>query len=181
MINEAFKASKGKTLTGKYILFIDPSKPENKETFKYKDILRKHGAEWSLSPKFRNIFPAHRMGFWFWWIGSTEDQWRNVYAKFIEPALKEIHGLEKASPEESQSSLVASLDALISDVSAAETTASGEGGITPQSKEEVQDKLLSFKEKLDISTVMKNTRKLCVLFLHSKMHRDIHIALSIQF
>ena len=173
MINEAFKASKGKTLTGKYILFIDPSKPENKETFKYKDILRKHGAEWSLSPKFRNIFPAHRMGFWFWWIGSTEDQWRNVYAKFIEPALKEIHGLEKASPEESQSSLVASLDALISDVSAAETTASGEGGITPQSKEEIQDKLLGFKEKLvnlDSDEEYKETMRIILAFKNAQGH-----------
>lgn len=173
MINEAFKASKGKTLNGKYILYIDPSKPENKETFKYKDIIKKHGAEWSLSPKFKNTFPPHRMGFWFWWIGSTEDQWRNVYAKFIEPALKEIHGLEGASDEESQSSLIASVDALISDVSAAETTASGEGGITPQSKEEIQNKLLSFKEKLvnlESDEDYKETMRIILAFKNAQGH-----------
>ena len=84
-LNEAFVISKRTDQKGNYIAYIDPNKPENKETFKYKDIFKNHGARWNNDYKF-----------WFWYIGKTKDQWQNVYSHFIEPALKEVHGLESA-------------------------------------------------------------------------------------
>jgi hypothetical protein len=173
-ISEAFGASKGKTTNGKNIIYIDPSKPENKETFKYKDVLKNHGAEWSQSLKFRNIFPPHRQGFWFWFIGDSKDQQEKAYKYFIEPALKQIHGLEGATSEESEASLIDSVNALISDVQTAPTTATGEeGGITPQDKEEVQSRLLKFKEtlvNLDTDEEYKETMRIILAFKNAQGH-----------
>ncbi len=122
-LNEAFVVSKRVDHNGNNIAYIDPNKPENKETFKYKDVFKNYGAKWSPDGKF-----------WFWYIGKTKDQWQNVYSKFIEPALKEVHRMEGAPEEDSKASLVASLETVIGEVSAAATASSGEEGITPDEK-----------------------------------------------
>ena len=69
-LNEAFVISKRTDQKGNYIAYVDPNKPENKETFKYKDIFKNHGAKWNNDYKF-----------WFWYIGKTKDQWQNVYSQ----------------------------------------------------------------------------------------------------
>jgi len=74
-INEAFVVSKRFDKKGNPIAFIDPTKPENNNTFKYKDILKDYGAKWDGENKY-----------WFWYIGKNKEQWNNVYHKFIEPA-----------------------------------------------------------------------------------------------
>ena len=114
-LNEAFVISKRTDQKGNYIAYVDPNKPENKETFKYKDIFKNHGAKWNNDYKF-----------WFWYIGKTKDQWQNVYSHFIEPALKEVHALEGAPEEESAAALISSLDALLSEISAIPTTTNPE-------------------------------------------------------
>lgn len=135
VLNEAFVLSKKLDNRGNNIAYIDPNKPENKETFKYKDVFKRHGAKWGD-------------GYWFWYIGKTGDQWRNVYSKMIEPALKDVHKLEGASEEESTASLVASLDAVINEVKSAETSETGEGEFKPIEKTELVGRLDKFKEML---------------------------------
>lgn len=160
ILNEAFTVSKKVDDRGNYIAYIDPNKPENKETFKYKDIFKKHGAKWGN-------------GFWYWYIGKTKDQWQNVYGKLIEPALKEVHKLEGAPEEDSKASLVASLDALISDVSSVKAPTTGEEGVTPDEKKAIVDRLAKFKEtlvNLDNDEEFKNTMKTITAFKNSQGH-----------
>lgn len=161
LLTEAFVVSKGKDPAGNLIAYIDPNKPENKETFKYKDIFKTHGAKWGGK-------------YWYWYIGKTKDQWQNVYSKLIEPALKDVHKLEGAPEEESQASLVSSLDAIISDLSGAPTAAPGEEGISPEQKKEVVDRLGRFKDmliNLDNDEEFKRTMKTIAAFKNSQGHQ----------
>lgn len=162
ILNEAFVISKKIDEKGNPIAYIDPNKPENKETFKYKDIFSRHGAKWSSTGRF-----------WFWYIGKTKDQWHNVYQKLIEPALKEVHKLEGALEEESQASLVASLDAVIGEVQAA-TTGDGEDAMTPDVKKNISDGLQKFKEtlvNLDSDEEFKKTMRILTAFRNSQGHQ----------
>jgi len=135
-INEAFSVSRGKDERGNVIAFIDPSKPENAKSFDYRQVFKDHGAKWNPNSKF-----------WYWYVGKTEDQWRNVFSKFIEPALKAVHGKEGASEDDSKAAVIASLDALISQI---ETTpiASTDVKLSPQQEETIKNKLLQFKQRL---------------------------------
>lgn len=162
-LNEAFKVSKRYDLKGNPIAYIDPNIPENKETFKYKDVFKKYGAKWSPDGKY-----------WFWYIGKTKDQWQNVYNKFIEPALREIHKLEGAPEEESKASLIASLDTVIGEVQAAPTSETGEEGITSDEKKNVVDRLAKFKEvlvNLDDDEEFKKTMQIITAFKNAQGHR----------
>lgn len=162
-LNEAFVVSKRIDHNGNNIAYIDPAKPENKETFKYKDVFKKYGAKWSGEGKF-----------WFWYIGKTKDQWQNVYTKFIEPALKEVHKLEGAPEEDSKASLIASLDTVIGEVSAATASPSGEEGITPDEKKNIVDRLAKFKEtlvNLDNDEEFKKTMQILTAFKNAQGHQ----------
>jgi len=162
-LQEAFVVSKRLDQKGNNIAYIDPNKPENKETFKYKDIFKKHGANWNNDYKF-----------WYWYIGKTKDQWQNVYTKFIEPALKEVHALEGAPEEESQASITASLDAVIGELQATPTSVGGEEGITPDEKKNVVDRLSKFKEvlvNLDNDEEFKKTMQTITAFKNAQGHQ----------
>lgn len=148
VINEAFKVSRTDTAKGQPIAFIDPNLPENAKTFEHKDILKKYGAKWSKSPKFKYTFPAHSRGFWFWYIGDTQDKWNNVYKKMIEPALREIHQLEGVSEEESQESILAGLEGLIGKIKTSDPVFDGEVVLSKDDKEKILDKLEGFKKTL---------------------------------
>ena len=164
ILNEAFKVSKKYDLKGNPIAYIDPNLPENTETFKYKDIFKKHGAKWDSNGKF-----------WFWYIGKTEDQWRNVYKRFIEPALKEVHGLEGASEDDSKASLIASLDDIVGEIKSAETSSNIEDGtITDEEKKKIIDKLNGFKEtivNLDNDEEFKKTMQIISSFKNAQGHQ----------
>ena len=163
-LNEAFVISKRTDQKGNYIAYIDPNKPENKETFKYKDIFKNHGARWNNDYKF-----------WFWYIGKTKDQWQNVYSHFIEPALKEVHGLESAPEEESAAALTASLDALLSEITATPATTNPESDteLTTDEKKALIDKLGKFKETLvniDSDEEFKKTMQTILSFKNAQGH-----------
>jgi len=162
ILNEAFVVSKGTDHKGNLIAYVDPTKPENKETFKYKDIFKNRGARWGGK-------------FWFWYIGKTEDQWRKVYSSFIEPALKDVHKLEGAPEEESKSSLVASLDAIVGEIQAATTTndPTSEKELTPEEKKALLEKLSKFKEtivNIDNDEEFKKTMQIVMTFKNAQGH-----------
>lgn len=160
-LNEAFIVSKRYDKKGNPIAYVDPNKPENKDTFKYKDVFKNHGAKWDNENRY-----------WFWYIGKTKDQWQNVYTKFIEPALKAVHSQEGATEEQSKESLIASLDAVIGEVQAAPTTG-GEDGLTPDDKKNVVDRLAKFKEtlvNLDNDEEFKKTMQILTAFKNAQGH-----------
>lgn len=172
-IDEAFKVSRSNDTRGNPIAFLDPNAPENAETFKHKDILKNYGAKWSKSPQFKNIFPPHSTGFWFWFIGATEDKWRTVYDKMIRPALEKVHQAEGASPEDSQAALVASLDAIIEKISTANPVYDTDAVLTPEVKEKIKSKLEDFK--LTITNIkddaeFKETMKKIIAFQSAQGH-----------
>lgn len=159
-LNEAFVLSKALDDKGNNIAYIDPSKPENSKSFEYRQVFKDHGAKWNGK-------------FWFWYIGKTGDQWRNVYAKMIEPALKAVHKLEGAPEEESKASLVASLEAVIAEAKAMPTS-ENEEGITPEEKTATIDRLEKFKETLvniDSDEEFKKTMQAILAQKSSEGHR----------
>lgn len=173
-INEAFKVSRTKDLRGNPIAFIDPNAPENKNTFAYKQIFKDAGAEWSASPKFRNIFPPHSQGFWFWFIGKSEDQWRNAYERRIKPALEKVHSMEGVSDEESKESLIASLDAIIEKIQSAPPTFDSDAILTKEDREKILSKLQDFKTVLtniDSDEEFKATLKKIITFRSAQGHQ----------
>lgn len=162
-LNEAFKISKRLDSNGNNIAYFDPNLPENKETYKYKDIFKNFGAKWNGEYKI-----------WYWYIGKTKDQWQNVYSKFIEPALREVHRLEGAPEEESKASLVSSLDAVIGEVQSAKTSETGDDGITSDEKRNVVDRLAKFKEtlvNLDDDDEFKKTMQIITAFKNAQGHQ----------
>jgi len=148
VLNEAYKVSRSDDLKGNPIAFIDPNAPENKDTYNYVNIFHKYDAKWSKSPQFRNVFPPHDKGFWFWYIGKTEDKWRNFFDWRIKPALEAIHQMEGAGDEESKESVIASLDALVQKISSTQPVFSTELVITDDMKNVITAKLEEFKMKL---------------------------------
>lgn len=147
-ITEAYKVSRTKDQRGNPIAFIDPNAPENKNTFTYRQVFKDYGAEWSMSPKFKNIFPPHSVGFWFWFIGKTEDQWRNTYDRRIKPALEKVHSIEGVPPEESKESLIASLDAIIEKIQTAQPSYDSDVILSKEDKQKILGKLNDFKTML---------------------------------
>jgi len=94
--------------------------------FKYLDILKKHGLDFSGKYKQRDKY-------WFWWVNKKDEQ--ITIDKYIKPALAEIREFENLPLE---------IDELIKDIeegSAAPT-------ITKQQESEVKQKLKDFKEML---------------------------------
>lgn len=173
IVNEAFKISRSNDLRNNPIAFVDPSLPENVKTYEHKDILKNYGAKWSKSPQFRNIFPPHSTGFWFWFIGKTEDNWRSVYNKMIKPALEKVHSAEDVAPEESKESLIASLDAIIEKISTADPVFDTNALLTTEDKETIKDKLEDFK--LTITNIkddkeFKETIKKIMVFKQAQGH-----------
>lgn len=134
---EAFKLSKGKTQNNKNIAFLDPNIPENKDTFKHKDIFKKYGANWDRINKF-----------WFWYIGDTKEQWEKVTEKFIKPALFAAHKAQNATNDESETSIIASIDAIMGDVKKSPTSINNPNLPTEDEKKNVLDRLQKFKEMI---------------------------------
>lgn len=161
-INEAFVISKGRDEKGNAIAFLDPQKAENKDTFKYKDIFKGRGARWNGNGKY-----------WYWFLGKTEDQWRNVFDKMIKPALKDAHQAQDASTEESETSLISSLDAIISDVESATTSSNPEETLTPEDQKKIKNRLSGFKEtlvNLDDDEEFKKTMQAITAFKNAQGH-----------
>ena len=146
ILNEAMNINKTQDLKGNPIAFIDPNSPDNKNTFEYRQIFKDYGAEWSQSPKFRNVFPQHKTGFWFWYIGKTEEQWNNSFNKRIKPALEKVHELEGVPSEDSRESIIASLNSLIGTVQSASVPE--DSSLTDVDKNKIAEKIKQFKERL---------------------------------
>ena len=171
-LNEAFVLSKTKTNNGKNIVYLNPNKPENKDSFTHKDIFKRASANWSQSPKFKNMFPPHSPGFWFWWVGETKDQWYKVYNMFIKPALEKAHKAQGASPEESEASLLASVDELIKEISSTDPPKEM-GGNGVKAIENIKEKLIDFKEKLinlENDEEYKKTMRAIIAFKNAQGH-----------
>lgn len=134
-INEAFVVSKRFDKKGNPIAFIDPTKPENNNTFKYKDILKDYGAKWDGENKY-----------WFWYIGKNKEQWNNVYHKFIEPALKKIHSMENVGEDDSKQSLIKSIENVLEELN--NTPVGSDENVTNNDKFDVKNRLQKFKEML---------------------------------
>lgn len=153
-LKEAFVVSRKTTPEGKIIAYIDPSKPENKNTFAHKQIFKDYGAQ----PYFEGWGNNKKFKFWYWEVGNTKEEWKSAYESKIKPALLKAHAAERATPEESEQSLIATVEALINAV--AETpvvtpetaTAEAESGddehLTPEEKKVIQERLDKFKEQL---------------------------------
>lgn len=150
LINEAFKISKAKDGKGNPIAFIDPKIPENSKTFNYREIFKDHGAQWSASPRFRNVFPKHtsRDGFWFWYVGKTKDKWREIFDKMIKPALEKVHGAEGADEGQSKGAIIHSLDAIIEKIKTSPPKFDDNTIVTKDQTEAIADKLEEFKRRL---------------------------------
>lgn len=162
-LNEVFQISKGRDAKGNIIAYLDPDNPENSDTFKHKDIFKNHGAK----PYVEN----GKFKFWFWYVGKTEDQWRNVFEKLIKPALKKAHQAQDAGESESEQSLVASLDTLISDVE--NTPTEGSGGLPEPEKNKLKADLTQLKERLvnlDNDEEFKKTMKTITAFKNAQGH-----------
>lgn len=147
MLNEAYKISKSNDLRGNPIAYIDPNAPENQNTFEYRNVFKNYGAEWSQSNKFKNIFPAHKTGFWFWYIGKTEDQWRNAFDKRIKPALEKVHSMQGVPSDESKESLLASLETVIDGVKKSNISTEEISDVTVD-KKKILNKLEEFKMRI---------------------------------
>jgi len=164
-LNEAFRVSKGMK-EGNPIAFLDPNNPENKDIYTHKDIFKKYGAK----PYFEN----GKFKYWYWYIGKTEDQWRNVYNKLIKPALLAAHKAQNAPEKESEQSLVASLDALISSVDKTPTgEGGGEGTMSNKDKVKLKADLSQLKEKivnLDNDMEFKKTMQTIAAFKNAQGH-----------
>lgn len=145
LITEALKVSKAKDLKGQPIAFIDPNLPENKDSYSVKDILSDNGANWSRNPRFKNNFPPHSQGFWFWFIGATPDKWRNMYSWRIEPAIEQANKVLGASPEESKESLIFALDVLIDKIKTESPSYETDVILSPEEKNKIVRKLDEFK------------------------------------
>jgi hypothetical protein len=174
LISEAFRVSKTRDLRKNPIAFIDPSAPENKDTFQHKDIFKKHGAQWSKSPNFKNIFPAHGTGFWFWFLGPTEDKWRDKYKRFIEPALIEAHRASAASDEDSAKSLAISIDTVVDKIQSTPPSFDEENGLTKEDKDKIVKKLDEFKSMivgLKDEEEFKEVMKKIIAFKNAQGHQ----------
>lgn len=145
-LNEAVNISRTEDLKGNPIAFIDPNSPDNKNTFEYRQILKDSGAEWSQSFKFKNVFPSQKSGFWFWYIGKTEEQWKNAFERRIKPALEKIHKLEGIPSDDSRESVISSLNVLINAIQTAQIPE--DTTFSEVDKSKVSEKLKQFKEML---------------------------------
>ena len=173
LITETFKLSRSKTAKDQPIAFIDPNAPENSKTFQYKDILKQYGAYWSQSPKYKYNFPTHSKGFWFWFLGATEDKWRTVFDKRIKPALEKIHSMEDMPEVESKESLIASLDAIIEKIATAQPSYDTETVLTKEDKAKITDKLEQFKitiTNIKDDAEFKETMKKILAFKNAQGH-----------
>ena len=176
IINEAFEVAKGETKTGKPIAYLDPNNPKNKDSFAHKDIISKGGAIWSKSRRAVNLFAPHGTGFWFWYIGDTEDKWRNVYDKIIKPTLAKAHAAQGATTEESEGSLLGSINALIAKVESNMPATTGIDGaeVTVEAITDIKGKLLEFKERLvnlDSDEEYKETMRVIMAFKNAQGHQ----------
>jgi hypothetical protein len=148
MLNEAYKISKSNDLKGNPIAYIDPNAPENQNTFEYKTVFKDSGAEWSQSFKYKNVFPQNTKGFWFWYIGKSEEQWRNAFEKRIKPALAKIHDMQGVPSDESKESLLASLQTVIEGVKNSNISTDADLGDVQIDKKKILNKLEEFKLRI---------------------------------
>jgi elongation factor P hydroxylase len=162
MLKEAFVVSKATNHNGKPIAYIDPNKPENKDTFKYKDHFKKHGARWDGRNKV-----------WLWYIGATKDKWQYAFDKFIKPALESAHKAQGAAPDDAKSSIIASIDEIMKEVEGAQLT-----GDDPDAKKidakDVKERLKDFKDTLvniENDEDFKKTIQAIVRFKNAQGHR----------
>ncbi len=136
-LNEAFIVDRGKDRNGNIIAYINPNKPENKESFKFKDVFKDHKAKWDGQNKF-----------WYWYIGKTEDQWKAQYERFIKPALEAVHKAEGAPEEDANKALIDSLNTIISAVESTPIAANSEVKISAEDEQNIKNRLQLFKQKL---------------------------------
>lgn len=146
--NLIFKVSKAKDTRGNPIAFFDPRLPENAKTFEYKDVIKKNKANWSKSPRFKNVLPPHQNGFWFWYIGPTEDKWRNNFDRYIVPTIREIYQKEGLGESDLAKNLERTLDVIVDKIKTAKPDFDGDDAIDNETKEKIINKIEDFKNQM---------------------------------
>ena len=104
-----------------------------------------------------HVFKAHKakpqwkggaFQYWFWWLGTTDEEIKKNYLKVVEPALRDLHKAQGVSPEDSNAAVEAMIDSLINGVVNAPTVNDGDNKLTGDVKEEIAKKLEEFKQTL---------------------------------
>jgi hypothetical protein len=158
-LEEAFQV-KGGEMGGKKIAYVDS---DSGDTFKFKDIFKKHGARWN------NKFKV-----WFWFLGDTEDKWRNTYDRMIKPALEAAHQAEGASEESSKEAIIAGIDQIIGSIDKAPTSQEAEAGMSGEQKNELKGRLDKFKQVLvniDSDEEFKSTMRTIIAMKNARGHQ----------
>lgn len=137
LLNEVFNIKNGwmrkKDGNKIRIAYIDPSSSES--TYEHKD-------------KLKNDFGANWIGTlktWGWFLGDNPE-W--VYQNKIKPCLEYLVSVEKGSESNEKRNVIAILDELLKDLQNATMPSESEIGVKSMTKEEIQNKVLSFKEDL---------------------------------
>ena len=115
------------------IAYIDPSTSES--TYEHKD-------------KIKNDFGAVWIGTlktWGWFLGNQPEQ---VYNTKIKPCLEYLMSVEKNKPSDDKREVISIIDDLLRELQGATMPNVAEVGVKSMSKEEIQDKVASFKEEL---------------------------------
>ena len=115
------------------IAYIDPSTSES--TYEHKDkIKNQFGAAWIGTLKT-----------WGWFLGNQPEQ---VYNTKIKPCLEYLMSVEKNKPSDDKREVISIIDDLLRELQGATMPNVAEVGVKSMSKEEIQDKVASFKEEL---------------------------------
>ena len=138
------QVSKGRDGRGNPIAFFDPRVPRNSQlTYKHKDILKNHGAKFSKF--FKNVFPPHKSFFWFFYMGPTEDKWRNNFDRYITPAIKEMYKAEGLTESDLAKNLERTLDVIVDKIKTLPPEFDGGEIIDNETKSRISNKIDEFK------------------------------------
>jgi hypothetical protein len=164
-LNEAFTVTRATTSNGKNIAIIDPNRPENKKSFEFKQIFSDNGANWDKYNKY-----------WFWWLSDDPKKTQWIFDFKIKPAIEMVHKAEGATSEDSEASLITSIDSVINNIkSATVAPINDDDGVSATASEKVNilDRLEKFKQKiinLENDVEFKKTMKIIMDFRNSQGH-----------
>lgn len=139
-LNEDYNIKTG-IIDGKKMIFIDPETSEN--TFPIKDEIKKYGAKWIKTLKT-----------WGWYAGKTPESRRKQYDTMIKPCLEYLMSVEKhGSSDDGDETMaprdvVAACDKLLKQIESEDWGEIESMNINAMSKEEMKNKLESFKMEL---------------------------------
>lgn len=115
------------------IAYIDPTTSEG--TYQHKD-------------KIKNDFGASWIGVlktWGWFLGNNPEQ---VYQTKIKPCLEYLVSVEKNDGSDEKREVISIIDSLLQELQSASMPSTSEVGFKFMTKEEIQDKVASFKDEL---------------------------------